>query len=86
MLFINPKRLEGNLGHFQFQEPNITNDNISSTNSNNNPSTSPIADSVNESGPAPEVYPLFFVTIVVLNLTRIFKLKIINSCLFVPIV
>ena len=28
----------------------------------------------------------FFVTIVVLNLTRIFKLKIIKSCLFVTIV
>ena len=53
----NPKGLEGSIGYFRLQEPSITNDNISTTNSNNNPSTSPIADLVNETSTAPEVYP-----------------------------
>ena len=56
MFFINPKGLEGFLGHFKFQEPSITNDNFPSANSNNNPSAPPIADPFNETNPAPQVY------------------------------
>ena len=51
MFFINPNRLEGFLGLFQFQDPSITND--------NNPSSPPIADPFNETSPAPDVY--FFI-------------------------
>ena len=46
------------LGNFKYQEQSITNDNIPSANSNNNPSAPPIADPFNETSPAPEVYPL----------------------------
>ena len=56
MFFINPNGLEGFLGFFQFQEPIVTNDNIPSANSTNNPSAPPIADSFNETSPVPEVY------------------------------
>ena len=58
MFSINSKGLEGILGHFKFQEPSITNNDIPNANPNNNPSAPPIADPVNETSTAQEVYPL----------------------------